>query len=323
LLQVLTEPAQLESASLQSINTTFLRHLQRIDKEISSFAQSVVPAKAMLGPSADDLLQTTSKLKALLARMNEATDNLKREWERHEAAIRYLTMNELPPVTIGSIQESEIRNAVQAVRARQPDDKLAPLISHIADGALREAIQQANDNIAIVEDASKPVALSLEQLHHLVENLGSCAPALARSAKELSAALTETVSQDEKALVSLRNSATALVNSTEALKASAAEFRKNFIVAEDSYTARRYEREARANEDAAALYEVQVRKSDLSSDGHRRRSKLFFYGMLAAQAGVTISAFSLALKHRSFLWSLATCAGLGAVLFGAYVYIYM
>ena len=77
----------------------------------------------------------------------------------------------------------------------------------------------------------------------------------------------------------------------------------DFAAAHDQFTASRYEREARTNEQAAALYEVQVRRSAFDSERHRARSKHFFYGMLAAQAGVTIASFSLAVKHKSLLWA--------------------
>jgi len=45
--------------------------------------------------------------------------------------------------------------------------------------------------------------------------------------------------------------------------------------------------------------------------------------MLAAQAGVTIASFSLAVKFKSLLWSLASLAGLSAILFALYVYLYV
>jgi len=41
--------------------------------------------------------------------------------------------------------------------------------------------------------------------------------------------------------------------------------------------------------------------------------------MLAAQAGVTIATFSLAVRYRSVLWGLAALAGLGALGIGAFV----
>ncbi|HZT80926.1 MAG TPA: hypothetical protein VFA26_11910, partial [Gemmataceae bacterium] len=89
------------------------------------------------------------------------------------------------------------------------------------------------------------------------------------------------------------------------------------------FTARRYLKEARYNQAIAGLYEVQVQKSSVESDRHRTRSKHFFYGMLAAQAGVTIASFSLAVRFRSALWGLACLAGLAALGIAAYVYMNM
>jgi len=45
--------------------------------------------------------------------------------------------------------------------------------------------------------------------------------------------------------------------------------------------------------------------------------------MLAAQAGVTIASLSLAVHKRNILWALAGLAGLAAVTFSGYVYLYM
>ncbi len=89
------------------------------------------------------------------------------------------------------------------------------------------------------------------------------------------------------------------------------------------YTVNRYEAEARLNQAVASYYELQVRKNNVSAERHHARSQKFFYGMLAAQAGVIISTFSLAARKRSMLWSLAAVAGLAAVVFAVYVYLWV
>ncbi len=53
------------------------------------------------------------------------------------------------------------------------------------------------------------------------------------------------------------------------------------------------------------------------------RSQRFFFGMLAAQAAVIVSTFSLAAQKRSILWTLAAVAGLAAIAFAVYVYFYV
>jgi hypothetical protein len=45
--------------------------------------------------------------------------------------------------------------------------------------------------------------------------------------------------------------------------------------------------------------------------------------MLAAQLAVIISTFAIAARQRSFLWSIAAAAGMAAIAFAAYVYLYV
>lgn len=89
------------------------------------------------------------------------------------------------------------------------------------------------------------------------------------------------------------------------------------------YSSMRYDAEARLNQTIATLYELQVRESNLSAERHHLRSGRFFIGMLAAQAGVIIATFALAAKKRNFLWSLAATAGLGALSFAVYVFLFV
>ena len=89
------------------------------------------------------------------------------------------------------------------------------------------------------------------------------------------------------------------------------------------YRAARYDTEAALNATVANLLELQVKKQNFSAERHHRRSGKFFYGMLAAQMGVIIATFSIAARQRSFLWSLAAAAGLVAVSFSLYVYLYV
>jgi hypothetical protein len=87
--------------------------------------------------------------------------------------------------------------------------------------------------------------------------------------------------------------------------------------------AARYDTEARLNQVIANIYELQVRKSNISAERHHKRSGNFFFGMLAAQAAVVVSTFSLAAQKRNFLWSVAAVAGLLAIAFAIYVFLYI
>jgi hypothetical protein len=89
------------------------------------------------------------------------------------------------------------------------------------------------------------------------------------------------------------------------------------------FNAVRYDHEAQLNASIARLYEVEVRKTNVKAQRHHTRSQRFFFGMLGAQMGVIISTLAMAAKKRSLLWSLAAGAGLIAVVFAIYVYLYV
>jgi len=98
---------------------------------------------------------------------------------------------------------------------------------------------------------------------------------------------------------------------------------RDVVAARLRFTAQRYDTESRLNQAIAYLYELQVRKSNFTAERHERRSQRFFFGMLAAQAGVIIATFAIAARKRNLLWSLAAAAGLAAVGFALYVYLYV
>ena len=98
---------------------------------------------------------------------------------------------------------------------------------------------------------------------------------------------------------------------------------RDFTAARLRFTAARYDAEARLNQTVAQFIELQVRQSNFIAERHNRRSQRFFLGMLAAQAAVVVSTFSLAAQKRSMLWTLAAVAGLAAVGFAAYVYFFV
>lgn len=98
---------------------------------------------------------------------------------------------------------------------------------------------------------------------------------------------------------------------------------RDFAAARLRFNVRRYEAEARLNQTLANLFELEVRKSNLSADRHYVRSQRFFFGMLAAQLSVIMSTFATAVRMRNTLWTLAAVAGLFAVALAAYVYLWI
>ena len=96
---------------------------------------------------------------------------------------------------------------------------------------------------------------------------------------------------------------------------------RDFAAARIRFNGARYDAEARLNQSIANLYELQVRKANISAERHHKRSGQFFFGMLAAQAAVIIATFAIAAHKRNFLWSLAAVAGITAIVFAIYVYL--
>ncbi|MBL9208558.1 MAG: hypothetical protein JNN01_25975 [Opitutaceae bacterium] len=98
---------------------------------------------------------------------------------------------------------------------------------------------------------------------------------------------------------------------------------RDVIAARIAFHAQRYDLEAQLNQRIAFLYELQVQASNIKAERHHHRSQRFFYGMLAAQAGVVISTLAMAARQRNLLWSLAAAAGAIAIAFAVYVYLYV
>ena len=102
-----------------------------------------------------------------------------------------------------------------------------------------------------------------------------------------------------------------------------AALRSAFILSRLAYNGRRYDAEARLNQGIGLLCELQVRRANMSAERHHRRSQKFFYGMLAAQTGVIVATLAIAARKRNLLWSFAAAAGMAAIAFALYVYLYV
>lgn len=116
-----------------------------------------------------------------------------------------------------------------------------------------------------------------------------------------------------------------VIDATEAALQSqpASPAKRDFTAARLRYAGQRYDAEARLNQVIASLYELQVRKNNISAERHHGRSQRFFYGMLGAQMAVIIATFAMAARQRNLLWTLAAAAGVTAFIFAGYVYLYV
>jgi hypothetical protein len=243
---------------------------------------------------------------------------------RNEAVSAYLTTRALPeikdptegkPIATAALNDPQLQKAVKAVSAREPAREVADLVRPLKEQTIQSAIEDAETRSLATEEAGVPLDDGLKKIAGPVNDLLSLAAVCHFAAVDLEAS-QGTADDSSKVLGTFLQS--------EARVKSAAEELNNLLQAiRHEYTARRYKREGDNNLQTAVLYEVQVRKSNVQSEGHRQRSQLFFLGMLGAQAGVSIASIALAARQKSLLWSLAAVAGLTAIGFSAWVYFSM
>ena len=181
-----------------------------------------------------------------------------------------------------------IKGKIPAAAPAKFDDQINAAITAVADSASESEI---DTNLAGVTDADLAAALSAAQ----------------KAASSFDDS-TKTINQTADAL-------------DKKLRAGDQNTFRSFNAARLRYTVARYDAESKLNMAVANIYELQVRKGNISAERHHKRSTRFFYGMLAAQMAVIIATFSIASQKRNFLWSLAAAAGLAAVSFSMYVYL--
>jgi hypothetical protein len=253
-----------------------------------------------------DLLQSTVELRPLSAgALKETAGQLPAQPDPSEAAkvrtemlaaldsaagqqaLTFLQRGEIPPAGAAAALDPNVKAALNAIENLTPDAEIVPLLARVSNKTLDEALRAARDHVQTFDAATKPVNQAID----LIESL------LARQAATLQA----------------KSSA----------PASGAALTRDFTAARLRYAALRYEVEARLNQAIANLYELQVRKSNISAERHHNRSQRFFFGMLAAQLGVIVSTLAMAARQRNLLWSIAAAAGLLAIAFAVYVYLYV
>ena len=141
------------------------------------------------------------------------------------------------------------------------------------------------------------------------------------SDQDLAAALQAARDQARDFDVTLAPANQAIAQLQKSLPAGDKSAARDLTAAQMRFSAMRYDAEAALNQNIGYLLELQVRKANFSAERHHSRSQKFFFGMLAAQAGVIVSTFAMAARKRNLLWTLAAAAGLAAVAFAIYVYL--
>jgi hypothetical protein len=189
--------------------------------------------------------------------------------------------------------DPKLKAAMEGVETSTPDSELALIVNQVSPKSVENALHVARDQAQQFDTETKPINQAIDQLESLLGRMAVSrrTPGAAQASADTSDPLSSLV--------------------------------RDFTAARLRYAALRYEIEARLNQTIANLYEVQVRKSNISAEHHHRRSQRFFFGMLAAQTGVIISTLAMAAKNRNLLWSIAAAAGLVAVVFAVYVFLYV
>jgi hypothetical protein len=327
LLQALTDPGPVDPAALQAAADQLPRDVQQIVKEADQLLAAVAAAKADLGAAASRVQQAVTRLRqvatANLAKAEAAPSDLRRQLAdpKLQNALSYLNSDQMPKADLQGIDMPEIKEAFRAVEDHQSETETASLLKRINDTMMHHAIERADANVLALERVNKPVSEALTGLEKLLQGQVQIARELQRAIRGVTAALAELPPATGKPLADVRAAADRVVHTGAALRSTLDDVVTDFKAARHDYSIRRYDAEAKSNQTTATIYEIQVRKSSATSEDHRRKSRDLFYGMLGAQAAVTIATFSLAVKYRSLLWGLATVAGLAALLFGAWVYL--
>jgi len=188
----------------------------------------------------------------------------------------------LPAIPSGPAPDANVKAALEGLESAKPEPEIVARLAHVPDAALDRALGAARDRAQALDVALGPINRSLEELESRL---------VRRAAAEGSRA------------------------------GPAASLRRDVTVARLRYTARRYDTEARLNQAIANVYELQVRQSNIEAERLHARSQRFFFGMLAAQAGVIVATFAIAARQRTALWWVAAAAGLVAVAYAIYVYL--
>jgi hypothetical protein len=340
-LQALVDHEAFQPASWKAFLAQLPENLRKTSQEAERFLQTVESAKGELGldyeplkkaaerlrQSAADRVAQASALQKTVAGLLEsgAVAELFRDSSTEQASPLKVGGKDPRAILAESLEpiNSELPALLKALAERRPEGELAPRLAKVKPAQLQQAIEVAEAQAVAFEKATDPISKTLDEIEKALNGQGELLRPFGRDIRPINALLANVSAGEGKGLSEVRSAGVALTRTTAALRTNGKELADDFQAARLGFDARRYRDEARFNLGIAGLYELQVRQVSLTSDKHRDRSKFFFYSMLAAQAGVTIGTFALAVRRRSVFWGLATSAGVVALLIGAYVYLFI
>ena len=211
----------------------------------------------------------------------------------------------LPPAVEAPIKDAKVRAAYESVKKNQPESVDAKSWGEVDLKGLREALTASEEYADASDAALKADVSGLTKLQKALDDLAGAAAAVRR------AAATSQPADDSLAVAATDRDAPGEVR----------QLAGDFKAAIYRFDIARYDRDAKLNQQTAYLYEVAVQRASWFSERSRTRSRYFFYGMLGAQAAVTIATMSLAVREKSWLWMIAASIGVVALCYAAFIYV--
>lgn len=230
-----------------------------------------------------------------------------------------------PPANLPAARplDAMVQQALTDLAAGKAAPALEADLLAVTPSSLQTAIVTAEDDVRALEAALLPAHVQLRAMAQLVEAEVALVPAYFLRVRYVEDAVAELRPLDGKNLTAVQQALVEVNRAGQDAVVAAEQLRNRMNFLEQFYLARSYRLEADRNQQLAQLYELQVRQNGGLAERHRNRSRSFFYGMLCAQAGVTISSLALAARQKNLLWGLAGAAGLTALIFSLYVYLFV
>ncbi len=298
LLQNLTQPTPLDAQSLQAAGQHLTDQMRRAIIETVDTSNAIAPNTA----ASKELTDCTDRVIYLIKQLNESTTR-----PDTASAMTSFFRGDMPKIQDEPIADQAIIDSIHAINNRVPEVDLERQAGQIDQDSLDRAVTAASDNAVAFDNAITSSQQQVNQFMAVFDEISQKTAMFGRTARWVTDQVNGNVF--DKSTVSVQD--------------IAGQLNAAFSIARLRFNSARYDRDARYNQVLAELYEVRVRKESYLSERHRLRSKEFFYVMLAAQTGVTIATLSLAVRRRMILWGFAVAAGLAAVSFAAYVYLFV
>jgi hypothetical protein len=325
LLQSQLDTARIDAASLRRYPEELPTRLTQLAEDAGRALQLARTAEGELGsayaPLTSELTAFQKSAQAAVKTADEAKKKIIKilDSEKGKQAMEFLGSDKLPEARDEKRDEafSELNKTLGPIVKMIEDNKKESLIeseiARIKPNQLQEAMDLAAEQAAAFDNVCKPINNTYRDLDREISRQRELLRPLYQEARESVQVVIQVPAGTGKPLADVQQACQNLFNSVTRLRAAFQETANDFKASRLDYNARRYTREARFNQVVAGLHEIVVRKDGMASDDLRTRSKYFFYAMLAAQGGVTIATFSLALRQKGLLLALAYTAGVTAL----------